>query len=106
MSIYAHSLGSVISHDLLSVLRTAGEATADLALMFEVDHFFAIGSPLAAFLSLTGKQSTFAQSDIVRRGRFFNVFHPYDPISYRLEPLLDPNMEAVEPQKVRLRCSP
>ncbi|KAH6842506.1 DDHD domain-containing protein [Chaetomium sp. MPI-CAGE-AT-0009] len=31
-------------------------------------------------------------------GQLFNVFHPSDPISYRLEPLISPMMTALKPQ--------
>ena len=29
--------------------------------------------------------------------KFFNIFHPYDPIAYRFETLIDANMEGVAP---------
>lgn len=31
-------------------------------------------------------------------GQIFNIFHPTDPISYRLEPLISPAMAALKPQ--------
>ena len=27
----------------------------------------------------------------------FNIFHPYDPVAYRLEPLFDPSFDQKEP---------
>lgn len=32
---------------------------------------------------------------------FFNVFHPYDPVAYRIEPLLDADLFKKEPALVR-----
>ncbi|KAI6246077.1 putative phospholipase, mitochondrial [Erysiphe necator] len=33
-------------------------------------------------------------------GRLFNIFHPSDPIAYRLEPLISPVMSSVKPQNL------
>ncbi|OAA54082.1 DDHD domain-containing protein [Niveomyces insectorum RCEF 264] len=33
-----------------------------------------------------------------RVGQLFNIFHPSDPISYRLEPLISPAMSSLKPQ--------
>ena len=29
--------------------------------------------------------------------RFFNIFHPYDPVAYRVETLLDPEYSSLRP---------
>lgn len=31
---------------------------------------------------------------------FFNIFHPYDPIAYRVEPLVIPSLSTVKPVQV------
>ncbi|KAF9670533.1 hypothetical protein SADUNF_Sadunf13G0078900 [Salix dunnii] len=68
-------------------------------LEFKVDTFFAVGSPLGVFLSLRniriglGKgQKYWAEENINEEmpacGRMLNIFHPFDPVAYRIEPLV------------------
>ncbi|KAG5233111.1 phospholipase SGR [Salix suchowensis] len=68
-------------------------------LEFKVDTFFAVGSPLGVFLSLRniriglGKgQKYWAEENINEEMpaccRMFNIFHPFDPVAYRIEPLV------------------
>jgi len=61
--------------------------------------FFALGSPLAFFLNIRlstrrrnlGRylQCFGARGQSTRGWRFFNIYHPNDPVAYRLEPLLN-----------------
>ncbi|KAH7290777.1 hypothetical protein KP509_30G063100 [Ceratopteris richardii] len=66
---------------------------------FEVDTFFAVGSPLGVFLSLRnirlgiGNGQDYWQDDGIEEEmpackRLFNIFHPFDPVAYRIEPLV------------------
>ncbi|XP_010499700.1 PREDICTED: phospholipase SGR2-like isoform X2 [Camelina sativa] len=68
-------------------------------LEFKVDTFFAVGSPLGVFLALRnirlgiGKGQDYweeenAIEEMPACRRMFNIFHPYDPVAYRLEPLV------------------
>ncbi|KAI5057564.1 hypothetical protein GOP47_0027579, partial [Adiantum capillus-veneris] len=68
-------------------------------LAFEVDTFFAVGSPLGVFLSLRnirlgiGNGKGYWEDDGIEEEmpackRLFNVFHPFDPVAYRIEPLV------------------
>eukprot|EP00250_Pteridium_aquilinum_P016381 c23078_g1_i1 orf=201-2801(-) len=68
-------------------------------LAFEVDTFFAVGSPLGVFLSLRnirlgiGNGKEYWQDDGIDEEmpackQLFNVFHPFDPVAYRIEPLV------------------
>ncbi|CAH8254434.1 unnamed protein product [Arabidopsis lyrata] len=68
-------------------------------LEFKVDTFFAVGSPLGVFLALRnirlgiGKGKDYweeenAIEEMPACRRMFNIFHPYDPVAYRLEPLV------------------
>ena len=80
-------------------------------LPFEVENLFAVGSPLAMFLTVRGD----ILADPFPRGapdyRFpggahlFNVFHPADPVAYRFEPLLDPAHARADPALVPARGS-
>ena len=77
-------------------------------LSFQVEHFFAIGSPLAIFLSLRNldyfvdakhksSQSLFPY-EICKR--FYNIFHPADPVTYRIEPLISQVYSQVKPVSI------
>ncbi|XP_014493841.1 phospholipase SGR2 isoform X2 [Vigna radiata var. radiata] len=68
-------------------------------LQFEVDTFFAVGSPLGVFLALRnirigiGKGQEYWEQENIREEmpacrQLFNIFHPYDPVAYRIEPLV------------------
>ncbi|WVZ95480.1 hypothetical protein U9M48_041240 [Paspalum notatum var. saurae] len=68
-------------------------------LNFNVDTFFAVGSPLGVFLSLRnvrigiGKGQDYWQDENIIEEmpccrQMFNVFHPFDPVAYRVEPLV------------------
>ncbi|KAG8046318.1 hypothetical protein GUJ93_ZPchr0008g12586 [Zizania palustris] len=68
-------------------------------LNFKVDTFFAVGSPLGVFLSLRnvrigiGRGQDYWQNDNIIEEmpccrQMFNIFHPFDPVAYRVEPLV------------------
>ncbi|PIN14650.1 hypothetical protein CDL12_12716 [Handroanthus impetiginosus] len=68
-------------------------------LEFKVDTFFAVGSPLGVFLSLRnvrigiGKGKDYWEEENVNEEmpacrQMFNIFHPFDPVAYRIEPLI------------------
>lgn len=54
---------------------------------FNPDFLFAVGSPIAGVLIIRGQ--SFHEYRIRTKTKFFNLFHLYDPMAYRLEPLLD-----------------
>lgn len=58
------------------------------------DPFFAT-SPTERVSSVTGLPSSVSSP---RVKQLFNIFHPSDPISYRMEPLISPAMSALKPQ--------
>lgn len=156
VSFVGHSLGSAIMFDLLC--RQGKNAAAGvgqqhkgrrkggkeaLQFDFEVDDFYALGSPIGLFQMLKGRTiegrkgngrsravsgggtqddpmldgpshkktptpskpstaSIGASGDIPVSSpacaQLFNIFHPTDPISYRLEPLISPTMSSLKPQ--------
>ncbi|EON63812.1 hypothetical protein W97_03040 [Coniosporium apollinis CBS 100218] len=150
VSLIGHSLGSAIMFDIVchqkesrvphdrTSKRRSTDEHAQLQLDFEVEDFFALGSPIGLFQMLKGrkiaarqpsttKSSDTPSGDIIDdpflasgsalttqkpppRDRFeittsspkcqrvFNIFHPTDPISYRIEPLISPAMSALKPQ--------
>ncbi|CAF4335540.1 unnamed protein product, partial [Adineta steineri] len=111
-----HSLGSVILYDILvnqtpaneeEALRNEAEnrntekknvcisGTGQMSIQYEkltfpVSFFFAIGSPIAMFLTVRGITSLASDYVLPTCKGLLNIFHPYDPVAYRLEPLIDP----------------
>ncbi|XP_023134326.1 phospholipase DDHD1b [Amphiprion ocellaris] len=75
------------------------------ALKFKVENFFCMGSPLAVFLALrgirpgnNGMQDHILPTPICKR--LFNIFHPTDPVAYRLEPLILKHYSNVAPVQI------
>ncbi|CAJ0962129.1 unnamed protein product [Ranitomeya imitator] len=70
-----------------------------------VENFFCMGSPLAVFLALRGIRpgNRGTQDHILPRAicnRLFNVFHPADPVAYRLEPLILKHYSNIAPVQI------
>ncbi|KAL5550907.1 hypothetical protein UlMin_001083 [Ulmus minor] len=68
-------------------------------LEFKVDTFFAVGSPLGVFLAIRnirlgiGKGQEYWSGENINEEmpacrQMFNIFHPFDPVAFRLEPLV------------------
>ncbi|XP_071972244.1 phospholipase DDHD1 isoform X3 [Engystomops pustulosus] len=74
-------------------------------LKFRVENFFCMGSPLAVFLALRGIRpgNRGTQDHILPRAicnRLFNIFHPADPVAYRLEPLILKHYSNISPVQI------
>lgn len=144
VSLIGHSLGSAVMFDILCQEQldtghkggSAKQMAKDRALAFEVEDFYALGSPVGMFQMLKGCTIAARQDrmEMVRSlmdgaeepfmstqaggssksaralnyveittsspkcAQVFNIFHPADPIAYRLEPLISPAMAALKPQ--------
>lgn len=157
VSMIGHSLGSAILFDILCRQREVPEAPTSLvrkrkqlrrsgsssdhvqpsklALNFEVEDFYCLGSPVGLFQMLKGcriegrqspdampargpdaladpflgpsaaESSKNSDADILsitvsspKCHQLFNIFHPADPISYRMEPLISAAMSSLKPQ--------
>jgi hypothetical protein len=139
VSLVGHSLGSAILFDILcnqgleprrASSRSARRPTdtRGLQLDFEVEDFYALGSPLGMFQMLKGRTisarqslqskpatTPFGEPEMMFGSSYdqntmsittstpscrqmFNIFHPADPIAYRIEPLISPAMAALKPQ--------
>lgn len=103
--IMGHSLGSAIAFDLLSFQKVPGMKESDeYALDFEVENLFCVGSPVGMFKLLEQKNirprsddgeatdPTDISEDVIspKCKNLYNIFHPCDPVSYRMEPLVNP----------------
>lgn len=139
VSLVGHSLGSAIMFDILCLQRDVSKKGSGkqrrlteegLKLDFEVEDFYALGSPIGLFQMLKGRtiaarpatafvppetpatplEDPFSATAAERNHAFdittssplckqtFNIFHPSDPISYRLEPLISPAMAGLKAQ--------
>ena len=63
-------------------------------------YLYAVGSPLGVFLVMRGATYTDLAPEKVNVERIFNVFHPYDPVAYRLEPLFAAEWKNIRPLKL------
>ncbi|XP_054708602.1 phospholipase DDHD2-like [Uloborus diversus] len=63
-------------------------------LSFEPACFFALGSPISMFLTIRGYDTISEDFRFPTCPGFFHIFHPYDPVATRIEPLIDPNFAA------------
>ncbi|TMW60861.1 hypothetical protein Poli38472_000903 [Pythium oligandrum] len=107
VSIFAHSLGTVIIYDILT--HKAGEVARNgvrfTGLDFEVENFFAAGSPVPVLLLSRGQLDIengqfYGGLKMPACSRYFNFFHPIDPIAYRVEPLVRPDLHGVPPAQL------
>ncbi|CAF2628973.1 unnamed protein product [Rotaria sp. Silwood2] len=116
-SVIGHSLGSVILYDILTNQTPVNKdevinnnqtengtnvcisGTGQVSIQYEklefpVAYFFALGSPIAMFLTVRGIKSLASDYTFPTCKGLLNIFHPYDPVAYRLEPLIDPKWTA------------
>ncbi|CAM9129063.1 unnamed protein product [Scytosiphon promiscuus] len=109
VSVMGHSLGSIIALDILMAQPEKGgtqlvedAVVKDIPILsFYPEVLLACGSPIGTFLSIRSakldKQKLFKFNTT---NRFFNLFHLYDPVAYRLEPLLDARLRDLPPEHV------
>lgn len=147
VSLVGHSLGSAIMFDILCLQhrhelqergsgKTPRKGEHPMKLDFDVEDFYALGSPIGLFQMLKGRTIAARQAgqtnqkssetpssaflnptptsseNLMGMGthnselpvsspkcrQVFNIFHPTDPISYRIEPLISPAMSSLKPQ--------
>ncbi|XP_004601805.2 phospholipase DDHD1 isoform X7 [Sorex araneus] len=86
-------------------LKASSSIMQTPALKFKVENFFCMGSPLAVFLALRGIRPghSGSQDHILPReicNRLLNIFHPTDPVAYRLEPLILKHYSNISPVQI------
>lgn len=70
----------------------------NLLLKFSVSNFFMLGSPVAVFLMIRNQRNPLPEHFyLMGCQRVFNIFHPYDPVAYRIEPCMDPRHSNIDP---------
>ncbi|XP_073510039.1 triacylglycerol hydrolase DDHD2 isoform X2 [Phyllobates terribilis] len=66
-----------------------GQARIDYPhLNFNPEIFFAWGSPIGMFLTVRGLKRLDPYYQFPTCKRFFNIYHPFDPVAYRIEPMV------------------
>ncbi|XP_076982318.1 SEC23-interacting protein isoform X2 [Tamandua tetradactyla] len=63
------------------------------SLGFEPEIFFALGSPIGMFLTIRGVDRIDENYRLPTCKGFFNIYHPLDPVAYRLEPMIIPDLD-------------
>nr|XP_040565528.1 phospholipase DDHD1-like [Lepeophtheirus salmonis] len=138
VSITAHSLGCVVTYDILTGWtqdvehswyslqahsmshhpanhgrgrgrpapmnehRQTPMNAAQSGLLFRIENFFCLGSPLSVFLTLRWRdpQNTEYHDYILPRSLckyLYNIYHPCDPVAYRVEPIFMKFYAQIEP---------
>jgi len=59
--------------------------------------FFALGSPTGMFMAVRGIESLGREFHLPTCKNFYNIFHPYDPVAYRIESLVDKEFSELRP---------
>ncbi|KAJ7340070.1 Phospholipase ddhd1 [Desmophyllum pertusum] len=74
------------------------------ALKFKVENLICVGSPLAVFLALRGiRPQDDVEDHVLPKSvlkRLVNIYHPADPVAYRLEPLISGDYTNIPPVKL------
>ncbi|XP_054655230.1 SEC23-interacting protein isoform X1 [Dunckerocampus dactyliophorus] len=60
---------------------------------FSPVSFFALGSPIGMFLTVRGLEKIEETYQLPTCKGFFNIYHPLDPVAYRIEPMIIPDLE-------------
>uniref|UniRef100_A0A2M4B8Q0 Putative phosphatidic acid-preferring phospholipase a1 n=1 Tax=Anopheles marajoara TaxID=58244 RepID=A0A2M4B8Q0_9DIPT len=66
-------------------------------LLFRPKKFFALGSPIGMFVTIRGIDALGLNFALPTCDGFFNIFHPYDPVAYRIEALINPELSSLRP---------
>ncbi|XP_034937125.1 phospholipase DDHD2 isoform X2 [Chelonus insularis] len=69
-------------------------------LNFHPKAFFALGSPIGMFVTVRGIDNLGENFKLPTCPAFFNIFHPFDPVAYRVEPLVNPEAHKYSPMLI------
>ncbi|KAJ1510007.1 Phospholipase ddhd1 [Coelomomyces lativittatus] len=94
--IFAHSMGGVIIWDILNQTPVEGVPLPTEKLQIPIPSIFLVGSPVSKLLVFRGHSIQQYQHTV----RFYSLYHPLDPVAYRLEPIFDPRLQALPPVEV------
>lgn len=69
-------------------------------LNFHPRAFFALGSPIGMFVTVRGIDTLGENFSLPTCPAFFNIFHPFDPVAYRVESLINPEASKYRPKLI------
>lgn len=64
---------------------------------FNVLYCLFAGSPIGMFVTIRGLDSLGLDFKLPTTDHFFNIFHPFDPVAYRIEALINPELASLRP---------
>lgn len=83
----AQSVTSAVDYEYFDV--GIGQVSIDYPqLAFHPQTFFAFGSPIGMFLTVRGLKNIDPNYTFPTCKSFYNIYHPYDPVAYRIEPMI------------------
>ncbi|XP_042344456.1 phospholipase DDHD2 [Plectropomus leopardus] len=94
----AQSVTSAVDYEYFDV--GIGQVSIDYPqLAFHPQTFFAFGSPIGMFLTVRGLKHIDPNYTFPTCKSFYNIYHPYDPVAYRIEPMIVTEMD-LEPMLI------
>ncbi|XP_053276689.1 phospholipase DDHD2 isoform X3 [Pleuronectes platessa] len=83
----AQSVTSAVDYEYFDV--GIGQVSIEYPqLAFRPQTFFAFGSPIGMFLTVRGLKRIDPNYTFPTCKSFYNIYHPYDPVAYRIEPMI------------------
>lgn len=83
----AQSVTSAVDYEYFDM--GIGQVSIDYPqLAFHPQTFFAFGSPIGMFLTVRGLKRVDPNYTFPTCKSFYNIYHPYDPVAYRIEPMI------------------
>ncbi|KAK0086211.1 hypothetical protein PV325_003562 [Microctonus aethiopoides] len=92
-----------LSRRVSYVMGTAGTGQPFInypQLNFHPKAFFALGSPIGMFVTIRGIDNLGKDFILPTCPAFFNIFHPFDPVAYRIESLVNSDASKYRPMLI------
>ncbi|KAM9810822.1 triacylglycerol hydrolase DDHD2 [Neosynchiropus ocellatus] len=94
----AQSITSAVDYEYFNV--GIGQVSVEYPqLAFRPQTFFAFGSPIGMFLTVRGLKRIDPNYTFPTCKSFYNIYHPFDPVAYRIEPMIVPEVD-LEPMLI------
>ncbi|SOV75578.1 phospholipase DDHD1, putative [Plasmodium sp. gorilla clade G3] len=91
-----YSLGSAMAYEILHNVKVRiSESNLKYNLKSKIHYLFMLGSPLSALLSLYKPEYINDGLKLNNGLKFYNIFHGFDPVAFRIEPLIYPRIKNI-----------
>ncbi|CAD2104311.1 phospholipase, putative [Plasmodium vinckei lentum] len=91
-----YSLGSAMAYEILHNVKVRiSDNNLKYELKSKIDYLFMLGSPLSALLSLYKPEYINDGLKLISGIKFYNIFHGFDPVAFRIEPLIYPKVNNI-----------